>query len=219
MPSSKFSRLRRVISCSCRARNAPSLALTLRWQGPLKLYSGLSAGLFRQITYFARADVHKNPLLLQNASAFAKPLCFCKTPLLLRLHCRVTSVRRYTMPRLGLFDQFKTIAAKHNGGNIEVRFPPAAAPLSSSSATRVVQSPTKPASLCRVFPPDQLPCRRAAPRATCLCLRCARHPREAWAHSLAHQQKWRLSACQPTASCRPLSGGTTRGWAMRSHAS
>jgi hypothetical protein len=24
------------------------------------------------------------------------------------------------MPRLGLFDQFKTIAAKHNGGNIEV---------------------------------------------------------------------------------------------------
>jgi hypothetical protein len=25
------------------------------------------------------------------------------------------------MPRLGLFDQFKTIAAKHNGGNIEVR--------------------------------------------------------------------------------------------------
>jgi len=24
------------------------------------------------------------------------------------------------MPRLGLFDQFKTIAAEHNGGNIEV---------------------------------------------------------------------------------------------------
>jgi hypothetical protein len=63
-------------------------------QGPTKLYSGLSAGLFRQITCVAPVEPPRGI---------------------------VTLCRRYTMPRLGLFDQFKTIAAKHNGGNIEVR--------------------------------------------------------------------------------------------------
>ena len=73
-------------------------------QGPIKLYSGLSAGLFRQITY----------------------VCGCWFPrwqsvtLLVGRCTSVTLLIRYTMPRLGLFDQFKTIAAKHNGGTIEV---------------------------------------------------------------------------------------------------